>query len=81
MSEFQDCQYRYIKEDKLYCRNKDDEEMCDNCKENIHLNCSNYNPRKDMCLKWFEENISLNNKECREKTVEDDGELQRKWSN
>lgn len=78
---FKDCEYRYIENNKLYCRNKTEQMECDNCKANIHLNCSNYNPSKDMCLKWFEWNISENNNECREKTVADDNDLQRKWSN
>ena len=26
--------------------------------ENIHLDCENYNAKKDMCLKWFEEGVS-----------------------
>lgn len=29
-------------------------------KENIHANCENYNSKKDMCLKWMEENVSKN---------------------
>lgn len=49
--------------------------------ENIHSNCENYNSVKDMCLKWFEENVSRNYKECREKSVFNDKELSRKWSN
>ena len=47
---------------------------------NIHSDCENYSPKKDMCLKWFQENISELT-ECVEKTVFDDKELQRKWSN
>ena len=50
-------------------------------KENIHEDCANYNSKKDMCLKWFEENVSEKYSECKEKTVFDDNELQRKWSN
>lgn len=83
MSEFKDCEYRYTEEDDdfFYCANKyDKDNRCDNCIENIHLNCDNYNPKKDMCLKWFEENIS-SLKECKEKTVFNDKELSRKWSN
>ena len=49
--------------------------------DNIHSDCSNYSPKKDYCLKWFEENVSEKYDECREKTIEDDTELQRKWSN
>ena len=48
--------------------------------ENIHLDCENYNARKDMCLKWFEEGVSKYN-ECAEKRRFSDAELQRKWSN
>ena len=79
---FKDCEYRYIgNKDKLYCKNKEGmDNYCDNCKENIHLNCDNYNPKRDMCLKWFEENIS-SLKECKEKTTFSDKELSRKWSN
>lgn len=47
---------------------------------NIHEDCENYNVNKDMCLKWFEFNISKL-KHCKEKTTFDDEELQRKWSN
>lgn len=47
---------------------------------NIHSDCANYSPKKDMCLKWFEENISRLD-HCKEKTVFDDKELSRKWSN
>lgn len=48
--------------------------------ENIHSNCENYNPKQDMCLKWFEEGVSRL-EECKEKTVFNDKELSRKWSN
>ena len=47
---------------------------------NIHENCDNYNPKKDYCLKFFKKNIS-SLKECQEKTVFNDKELSRKWSN
>ena len=47
---------------------------------NIHKNCENYNENKDMCLKWFKMNIS-ELKECQEKTVFSDNDLQKKWSN
>lgn len=83
---FKDCEYRKIdKNDELYCENKiHNKEVkdisCDNCKENIHLNCTNYNPKKDLCLKFFQFEIS-SLKECQEKTVYDDKELSRKWSN
>ena len=49
--------------------------------ENIHKNCENYNENKDMCLKWFEENVSEHYKVCREYSEFDDNELSRKWSN
>lgn len=81
MSEFQDCEFRYVEGDSIHCKNKDGYDLnCDNCAENIHLNCTNYNPKKDMCLKWFEEGVSRL-KECKEKTTFNDSELQRKWSN
>ena len=48
---------------------------------NIHEECENYNAKKDMCLKWFEENVSENYDTCKEKTVFNDADLQRKWSN
>ena len=48
--------------------------------ENIHLDCENYNAKKDMCLKWFEKGVSKYN-ECAEKRQFSDAELQRKWSN
>ena len=48
--------------------------------EKIHLDCENYNAKKDMCLKWFEEGVSQYN-ECAEKRRFSDTELQRKWSN
>lgn len=48
--------------------------------ENIHLDCENYNAKKDMCLKWFEGGVSKYN-ECAEKRRFSDTELQRKWSN
>lgn len=49
-------------------------------RKNIHLNCDNFNPKKDFCLKFFRGNIS-ELKECQEKTVFNDTELSRKWSN
>ena len=49
--------------------------------ENIHKDCENYNPKKDMCLKWFEENVSKKYKVCKEYSEFNDTELQRKWSN
>ena len=79
---FKDCEYRYLDGDLLRCSNmkSPNDDLCDNCKENIHLNCDNYSPKKDMCLKFFQENIS-SLKECNEKTVFNDKELSRKWSN
>lgn len=80
--EFSDCEFRYVEDDgDLHCSNKEGYDLsCDNCMSNIHLNCTNYNPKKDMCLKWFEENIS-SLKNCKEKTTFSDKELSRKWSN
>lgn len=49
--------------------------------ENIHMDCENYVPNKDYCLKWFEENVSENYKVCREYSEFNDKELSRKWSN
>ena len=83
MSDFKDCEYRYIEEDDefLYCANKlDKDHRCDNCLENMHLNCDNYSPVRDYCLKYFQDNIS-SMKECCEKSVFNDKEHQRKWSN
>lgn len=83
---FKDCVYRKLdKNDELYCENKlysksTTSIKCDNCKQNIHLNCDNYNPKRDMCLKFFKDNIS-SLKECHEKSVFNDKELSRKWSN
>ena len=81
---FQDCEYRFTENDKLYCKNKTgDDNGCDNCKGNIHLNCQNYVPSKDMCLKFFRAGISEVSQydECAEKVVYNDKELSRKWSN
>lgn len=51
MSEFKDCEYRFVDEnDELCCMN---DVLCDNCVENVHLNCQNYVPEKDMCLLGF----------------------------
>ena len=49
--------------------------------ENIHTNCENYNSKKDMCLKWFETEVSKKYKVCREYSEFSDKELARKWSN
>lgn len=82
---FNDCEFRYLEDDNtLHCKNKQGfdyhDTNCDNCAENVHLNCSNYNPKKDLCLKFFRDNIS-ELKECQEKTVFNDKDLSRKWSN
>lgn len=47
----------------------------------VHDDCENFNKSKDMCLKWFEEKVSERYEECREKSVFNDKELSRKWSN
>ena len=81
MNEFKDCQYRFEENNKLYCKNKTGEDKtCLNCKDNVHLNCTNYNPKRDYCLKFFKENIS-NLKECNEKSMFSDKDLSKKWSN
>ena len=78
---FKDCEYRFTENNELYCKNKTGTDTnCDNCKENIHLNCDNFSPKKDYCLKFFQENISEVT-ECQEKTVFNDNALSRKWSN
>ena len=78
---FKDCEYRFTENNELYCKNKTGTDInCDNCKENIHLNCDNFSPKKDYCLKFFQENISEVT-ECQEKTVFNDNALSRKWSN
>ena len=79
-----DCEYRYVEDGTLCCKNKQSIETdlsCDNCTGNIHLNCDNYNAKKDLCLKWFETEVSKNYKDCSEKSVFNDKELSRKWSN
>ena len=48
---------------------------------NIHKTCENYSESKDMCLKWFEENVSERYKTCREYSEFSDKKLARKWSN
>ena len=70
---FKDCDFRYLDDnDELSCKNKQGTEIgCDNCQENIHLNCDNFNAKKDFCLKFFRDNIS-ELKECQEKTVFND---------
>ena len=49
--------------------------------ENIHADCGNYSPKKDYCLKFFEENVSEKYKVCKEYSEFNDKELSRKWSN
>ena len=82
---FKDCDYRYIgNKDKLYCKNKTGmDNNCDNCKNNVHLNCDNYVPKNDMCLLFFELGVSEVSQydTCAEKVIYNDKELQRKWSN
>ena len=79
---FHDCEYRYEQNNELYCKNKNNHK-CDNCKENIHLNCQNYVPKNDMCLQYFELGISEVSQynTCAEKKIFNDTELQQKWSN
>ena len=48
---------------------------------NIHEDCENYSPKKDYCLKFFEENVSEKYKVCKEYSEFSDKELSRKWSN
>ena len=48
---------------------------------NIHADCENYSPKKDYCLKFFEENVSEKYKVCKEYSEFNDKELSRKWSN
>lgn len=85
MNDFKDCEYRYIDDDLLRCANMKqlNDDLCDNCKSNIHLNCQNYVPKNDMCLLFFELGVSNVSQydECAEKIIYDDKKLQRKWSN
>ena len=84
--DFKDCEFRFLNDnEELCCKNKtgivDEANIsCDNCQGNMHLNCDNYNPKKDFCLKFFRGDIS-ELKECQEKTVFNDTDLSRKWSN
>ncbi|MBR1748895.1 MAG: hypothetical protein IJ743_03765 [Bacilli bacterium] len=79
---FKDCEYRFEEKNKLYCKNNEGK-PCDNCKQNVHLNCSNYVPKNDMCLLYFELGVSEVSQynECAEKSLFSDKELSRKWSN
>ena len=85
MVEFKDCPYRYIDGELLRCSNmkSPNDDLCDNCKENIHLNCEQYVPQNDMCLRWFELGVSNVSQydTCAEKIIYNDKDLQRKWSN
>ena len=74
--EFKDCEFRFLDDnDNLCCKNKtgmDNEDIsCDNCQMNIHLNCQNYVPKNDLCLKYFELGISNVSQydDCAEKTI------------
>lgn len=83
--EFKDCEYRYLDGELVRCANMKqvNDDLCDNCKENVHLNCSNYVPKNDMCLLFFELGVSdvSQYNECAEKVIYDDEKLQKKWSN
>ena len=85
MVEFKDCPYRYIDGELLRCANMKsvNDDLCDNCKENVHLNCEQYVPQNDMCLRWFELGVSNVSQydTCAEKIIYNDKDLQRKWSN
>ena len=87
MIEFNDCEYRYYVDNEdglMYCKNKPlKDDLCDNCKENVHLNCQNYVPKNDMCLQFFQLGISEVSQydTCAEKIIYNDKDLQRKWSN
>ena len=57
---FNDCEYRYLDDnDKLSCKNKQGSDIaCDNCQENIHLNCDNFNAKKDFGTWYRVANVS-----------------------
>ena len=83
---FKDCEFRFEENNKLYCKNKQNIDLnidCDNCANNVHLNCENYVPKNDMCLLYFELGISNVSQydTCAEKIIYNDKDLQRKWSN
>ena len=80
---FKDCESRFEEQNELYYKNRQYKGKCDNCKENVHLNCQNYVPKNDMCLLYFELGVSEVSQydECAEKIIYSDEELQRKWSN
>ena len=48
---------------------------------NVHKDCENYNPKKDYCLKWFEDKVSEKYTVCKEYAEFNDTKLQQKWSN
>ena len=76
---FKDCEYRFTENNELYCKNKTGTDInCDNCKENIHLNCEQYVPQNDMCLRWFELGVSNVSQydTCAEKIIYNDKDLQ-----
>lgn len=84
MISFKDCEYRFEENNELYCKNKTGLDVsCDNCQNNVHLDCQNYVPKNDMCLLYFELGISEVSQydTCAEKVIYDDNNLQRKWSN
>lgn len=84
MSDFNDCECRFEEDDILYCMNKmDKDDRCDNCKNNVHLNCQNYVPKNDMCLQYFQLGVFDVNQydDCAEKTIYNDKDHQRRWSN
>lgn len=55
--------------------------MGDREMNNIHLDCENYNPKKDYCLKFFTDKVSEKYPHCQEYSKFNDKELSRKWSN
>ena len=55
--------------------------MGDREMNNIHLDCENYNPKKDYCLKFFTDKVSEKYPECQEYSKFNDTDLQKKWSN
>ena len=83
--EFRDCEYRYLDGELVRCANmkQPNDDLCDNCKKNVHLNCENYVPKNDQCLLYFELGVSEVSQydTCAEKIIYNDKELQRKWSN
>ena len=81
---FHNSEYPYEDTTTLNCKNKENQDnKCDNCKSNVHLNCANYVPKNDMCLQYFELGVSEVSQydECAEKKIYNDTDLQKKWSN